>query len=52
VKDFKVSVQSLRDLCTVLVGSDPASQVYVRNKGKAASARQDLKLSKDTVRDD
>jgi methylenetetrahydrofolate dehydrogenase (NADP+) / methenyltetrahydrofolate cyclohydrolase len=25
-------------LCTVLVGSDPASHVYVRNKGKAAGA--------------
>jgi methylenetetrahydrofolate dehydrogenase (NADP+) / methenyltetrahydrofolate cyclohydrolase len=24
-------------LCTVLVGEDPASQVYVRNKGKAAT---------------
>ena len=25
-------------LCAVLVGDDPASQVYVRNKGKAATA--------------
>src|SRR5580700_9292006 len=25
-------------LCAVLVGEDPASQVYVRNKGKAATA--------------
>ncbi len=25
-------------LCAVLVGSDPASQIYVRNKGKAATA--------------
>jgi 5,10-methylene-tetrahydrofolate dehydrogenase/methenyl tetrahydrofolate cyclohydrolase len=25
-------------LCTVLVGEDPASQVYVRNKGNAATA--------------
>jgi methylenetetrahydrofolate dehydrogenase (NADP+)/methenyltetrahydrofolate cyclohydrolase len=25
-------------LCAVLVGEDPASQVYVRNKGKAAVA--------------
>ena len=25
-------------LCAVLVGEDPASQVYVRNKGKAAIA--------------
>jgi methylenetetrahydrofolate dehydrogenase (NADP+)/methenyltetrahydrofolate cyclohydrolase len=25
-------------LCTVLVGDDPASQVYVRNKGKTATA--------------
>ena len=25
-------------LCAVLVGRDPASEVYVRNKGKAATA--------------
>ena len=25
-------------LCAVLVGNDPASEIYVRNKGKAATA--------------
>ncbi len=36
----KLKVQSgiAPGLCAVLVGDDPASQVYVRNKGKAATA--------------
>ncbi len=32
-------------LCAVLVGDDPASQVYVRNKGKAATAAGHQQLS-------
>ena len=35
---LKVEAGIAPGLCAVLVGEDPASQVYVRNKGKAATA--------------
>ena len=35
---LKVEAGITPGLCAVLVGDDPASQVYVRNKGKAATA--------------
>src|SRR5271169_2002253 len=35
---LKVETGIVPGLCAVLVGEDPASQVYVRNKGKAATA--------------
>src|ERR1700683_835791 len=35
---LKVEAGVTPGLCAVLVGEDPASQVYVRNKGKAATA--------------
>jgi methylenetetrahydrofolate dehydrogenase (NADP+) / methenyltetrahydrofolate cyclohydrolase len=35
---LKAQVGIVPGLCTVLVGDDPASQVYVRNKGKTAAA--------------
>jgi methylenetetrahydrofolate dehydrogenase (NADP+) / methenyltetrahydrofolate cyclohydrolase len=35
---LKVEAGTAPGLCAVLVGEDPASQVYVRNKGKAATA--------------
>lgn len=35
---LKVEAGIALGLCAVLVGDDPASQVYVRNKGKAATA--------------
>jgi methylenetetrahydrofolate dehydrogenase (NADP+) / methenyltetrahydrofolate cyclohydrolase len=35
---FKSEVGAAPGLCAVLVGDNPASQVYVRNKGKAAVA--------------
>jgi len=35
---LKVEAGIAPGLCAVLVGDDPASQVYVRNKGKAATA--------------
>lgn len=35
---LKVEAGIVPGLCAVLVGEDPASQVYVRNKGKAATA--------------
>jgi methylenetetrahydrofolate dehydrogenase (NADP+) / methenyltetrahydrofolate cyclohydrolase len=35
---LKVEAGIAPGLCAVLVGNDPASQVYVRNKGKAATA--------------
>jgi methylenetetrahydrofolate dehydrogenase (NADP+) / methenyltetrahydrofolate cyclohydrolase len=34
---LKVEAGTAPGLCAVLVGEDPASQVYVRNKGKAAT---------------
>lgn len=38
VKDFVVKTGVVPGLAVVLVGDDPASQVYVRNKGKACEA--------------
>jgi methylenetetrahydrofolate dehydrogenase (NADP+) / methenyltetrahydrofolate cyclohydrolase len=35
---LKAQAGTVPGLCTVLVGDDPASQVYVRNKGKTAAA--------------
>ncbi len=35
---LKIELGITPGLCAVLVGEDPASQVYVRNKGKAATA--------------
>ena len=35
---LKVEAGTAPGLCALLVGEDPASQVYVRNKGKAATA--------------
>jgi methylenetetrahydrofolate dehydrogenase (NADP+) / methenyltetrahydrofolate cyclohydrolase len=35
---LKAQIGAAPGLCAVLVGDDPASQVYVRNKGKAAVA--------------
>jgi methylenetetrahydrofolate dehydrogenase (NADP+)/methenyltetrahydrofolate cyclohydrolase len=36
--ELKVQIGAVPGLCAVLVGDNPASQVYVRNKGKAAVA--------------
>jgi methylenetetrahydrofolate dehydrogenase (NADP+) / methenyltetrahydrofolate cyclohydrolase len=38
VAKLKASAGLAPGLCAVLVGDDPASEVYVRNKGKAATA--------------
>jgi methylenetetrahydrofolate dehydrogenase (NADP+) / methenyltetrahydrofolate cyclohydrolase len=35
---LKAQIGAAPGLCAVLVGDNPASQVYVRNKGKAAVA--------------
>ena len=35
---FKAEIGAAPGLCAVLVGDNPASQVYVRNKGRAAVA--------------
>ena len=36
--DLKAETGVVAGLCAVLVGDDPASQIYVRSKGKAAVA--------------
>src|ERR1700676_155176 len=36
--ELKAKANIVPGLCAVLVGDDPASEVYVRNKGKAAVA--------------
>jgi methylenetetrahydrofolate dehydrogenase (NADP+)/methenyltetrahydrofolate cyclohydrolase len=38
VAALKSRAGAIPGLCTVLVGNDPASEIYVRNKGKAAIA--------------
>ena len=35
---LKAAAGVVPGLCAVLVGEDPASQIYVRNKGKSATA--------------
>lgn len=53
ISDFKIKTKHTPTLATVLIGEDPASEVYVRNKGKMCvklgMGHKDFKLSPTTT---